>query len=335
MGLAEPNDPVNGRLAQPASMRRIPAGVYFVGSDRYYPEERPLRQIRLDAFWIDEHPVTNRAFALFVDATGYATVAEEAPDISGYADLLSEIPASGSLLFRPADRPVALDDPGRWWHFAEGADWRHPHGPGSALDGLEDHPVVHVAWRDAMAYARWAGKDLPTEAEWEAAARGGASRAEFAWGDELAPQGRPLANYWLGRFPVKADRGWQGTSPVGAYPPNALGLFDMIGNVWEWTGDWYGPARQEAKPAARCCIPRNPRGGSEGESVEAISSTPQKVVKGGSFLCSEDYCQRYRPAARQAQTVDTSSSHIGFRCVVRDDRAGVHAFPDSSTRGDN
>jgi formylglycine-generating enzyme len=228
---------------------------------------------------------------------------------------------AGSLVFTPPKQPVDTRDWSQWWTFKFGADWRRPYGPRSSSGGLNDHPVVHVAYQDALAYAKWAGKDLPTEAEWEFAARGGLDGAEFAWGDELTPGGRQMANTWQGAFPhenLKLD-GYGRTSPVAAFPPNGYGVHDMIGNVWEWTSDWYSP-KHAADAAKACCIPENPRGGREEASYDLCQpeiKIPRKVLKGGSHLCAPNYCRRYRPAARHPEPVDTSTSHVGFRCVVR------------------
>jgi sulfatase modifying factor 1 len=305
-------------------MIRIDGGEFAMGSERFYPEEAPVRRVRVDGFWIDPVPVTNRDFARFVTATGHRTIAEIAPDPKDYPGLAPELAHPGSLLFRRTAGPVDLREHWHWWDFALGADWRHPTGPDSDLDGLDDHPVVHVAYEDAQAYARWAGKDLPTEAEWEYAARGGLDGADYAWGDELSPGGTMMANTWQGAFPFAntLDDGYERTSPVRTYPANGHGLFDMIGNVWEWTSDWYGQPRIEAKAKAKgsCCVPANPRGGSKRESLDpAQLHVPigRKVLKGGSHLCAPNYCQRYRPAARHAQPIDSATSHIGFRCIVR------------------
>jgi sulfatase modifying factor 1 len=307
-----------------SKMRHLEGGVFAMGSASFYPEERPVRLVRVDPFWIDEGPVTNRQFARFVDATGHVTLAEVAPDPADYPGMSPEMARAGSLLFTATPGPIDLNDISRWWQFAFGADWRHPYGEGSDLSGLEDHPVVHVAYEDAKAYARWSGKSLPTEAEWEFAARGGLDGADYAWGDELAPDGRMLANYWQGSFPDANSLldGWERTSPVGTYPANPYGLHDMIGNVWEWTCDWYAqPTIEKKRFKGACCVPSNPRGGKELGSVDPSvphSRIGRKVLKGGSHLCAESYCQRYRPAARHAQPIDSSTSHIGFRCVVRD-----------------
>jgi formylglycine-generating enzyme required for sulfatase activity len=312
--------------ARLAGMRRLKGGRFRMGSERFYPEEAPVRQVRVDPFWIDETPVTNAEFARFVAATGHVTLAEIAPDPADYPGLSPEQARAGSLVFEKTRGPVDLGDFTNWWHFRYGADWRHPLGADSSLDGLENHPVVHVALPDAEAYAAWAGKALPTEAEWEFAARGGLDETDYAWGDELAPGGAMLANYWQGLFPFANQMldGWERTSPVRSYPANGHGLYDMIGNVWEWTADWYAlPPRSPAKgkKASGCCaVPANPRGGRERDSYDPHEPgrVPRKVLKGGSHLCAENYCQRYRPAARHAQPVDSSTTHIGFRCVVRD-----------------
>ena len=311
---------------QQVGMRRLAGGRFRMGSDRFYPEEAPVRSVRLDPFWIDETPVTNAQFGRFVDATGYRTVAESAPDPKDYPGLLPDMARAGSLVFEKTRGPVDTSDPANWWHFRFGADWRHPLGPDSTLAALDDHPVVHIAYADAEAYAAWAGKALPTEAEWEFAARGGMDGADYAWGDQLAPDGAMMANYWQGLFPFANQMldGWERTSPVRSYPPNGYGLFDMIGNVWEWTADWYAlPPRNTGKVAKRggCCdVPANPRGARERDSFDphAPERIGRKVMKGGSHLCAENYCQRYRPAARHPQPIDSSTTHIGFRCVVRE-----------------
>lgn len=313
---------VRRRPTAPEGMVRIEGGTFAMGSERGYPEEAPVRKVRVDGFWIDPTPVTNRHFARFVEATGHVTVAEIAPDPKDYPGMPPEMAKPGSLVFTKPPGPVPLSRFDLWWSFVFGADWRHPYGPGSDLDSLDlwDHPVVQVAWTDAAAYAKWAGKALPTEAEHEFAARGGLDGADFAWGDELTPEGRMLANYWQGRFPYEntAEDGWERTSPVGAYPPNGYGLSDMIGNVWEWTQDWW----QGTPPAAGrpCCAIDNPRGGTLKGSYDPDQPhirIGRKVVKGGSHLCAASYCQRYRPAARHPEMIDSSTTHIGFRCVVR------------------
>jgi len=304
-----------------ANMRPIPGGTFLMGSDKHYPEEAPAHRVKVDPFWIDPTPVTNRQFKEFVRATGHVTVAEVAPRAEDYPGALPHMLYAGSLVFMPPSYPVDLRDWSHWWNFLKGANWRRPYGPTSNLNGFENHPVVHVAYADALAYARWAGKDLPTEAEWEFAARGGLDGAEFAWGDEFTPGGRHLANTWQGSFPHEnlCDDGFARTSSVTAFPANPYGVHDMIGNVWEWTSDWYSQ-KHEADAKKACCIPQNPRGGGEEGSYDSCQPAikiPRKVLKGGSHLCAPNYCRRYRPAARHAEAVDTSTSHVGFRCVIR------------------
>jgi sulfatase modifying factor 1 len=293
-----------------AGMRRIDGATFRMGSDAFYPEEGPVHDATVEPFWIDERLVTVRDFSRFVRETGYVTLAEQAPEAAQYPDADAALLVPGSLVFRKPPGPVPLHDWRRWWAWVPGACWRHPGGPGSSVRGRERHPVVHVAHGDAQEYAQWAGKALPTEAEWECAARGGLDGARFAWGEEERPGGQLMANHWQGEFPwrnLKA-RGWEGTSPVATFPPNGFGLYDMAGNVWEWTSDRFA-ARHAATPApALCCAPR---------SGEEETGTPRRVIKGGSHLCAPNHCYRYRPAARQGEAVDTSTSHIGFRCVVR------------------
>jgi sulfatase modifying factor 1 len=299
----------------------IQGGTFRMGSDKHYAEEAPVHRVTVDAFWIDRAPVTNREFRKFANATGYVTFAEIAPDPQDYPGALPNMLKAGSLVFSPPRHPVDMSNWSEWWTFKAGTNWKRPYGPRSSISGLNDHPVVHIAYKDALAYAKWAGKDLPTEAEWEFAARGGLDGAEFAWGEEFAPGGRQMANTWQGAFPhenLKLD-GYDRTSPVTAFPPNRYGVYDMIGNVWEWTSDWYSPKHEADAPKA-CCIPENPRGGREDSSYDPCLPNigiPRKVLKGGSHLCAPNYCRRYRPAARHPEPVDTSTSHVGFRCVVR------------------
>ncbi|MDE0169949.1 MAG: formylglycine-generating enzyme family protein [bacterium] len=294
----------------------IPSGEFAMGSDRHYPEERPVRTVRVDSFRIDAHPVTNRRFRKFVTGTGYMTIAERPLDPALYVGARPQDLVPGSLVFVPSEGPVDLGDFRNWWAWVPGASWRRPFGPGSTLDGLEDHPVVHVAYPDAAAYSRWAGMRLPSEAEWEYAARGGLEGAEFEWGDEDVQDTAPRANTWQGRFPYENTEldGWTRTSPVGYYEPNGYGLHDMAGNVWEWTSTRYRePPVHDA--GNRCCGPPKPRSATaDGRS----GPLPFRTIKGGSHLCTIQYCFRYRPAARQPQTIDTSTSHLGFRCVARD-----------------
>lgn len=305
-------------------MIALPGGTFTMGSDCFYPEERPARQVAVDGFSIQPAPVTNWQFEAFVQATGYVTLCELAPDPANYPGMPPELAHAGSLVFNTPVAPFHPQDFRAWWSFCFDANWRQPLGPGSSITGLEDHPVVHIAFADARAFAEWAGLALPTEAEWEYAARGGLADSDYAWGDELAPGGAMLANYWQGQFPAQntlAD-GWERTSPIGHFPPNPFGLSDMIGNVWEWTADWYAEHTTTAMPGKvkACCIPRNPRGGDETGSADPCQPglpIGRKVLKGGSHLCAENYCQRYRPAARYPQPIDTSTSHVGFRCVKR------------------
>jgi formylglycine-generating enzyme required for sulfatase activity len=299
----------------------IAGGTFLMGSDAHYPEEAPVHRVAVDTFWIDATPVTNRQFRAFVKATGHRTTAETVPRPEDYPGALPHMLRAGSLTFRPPAGPFSMDNFYSWWDYTFGADWKHPYGPKSNIKGLDEHPVVHISYADALAYAHWAGKDLPTEAEWEFAARGGLENTEFAWGDDLAPGGKHMANTWQGKFPAEntLQDGFARTSPVRTYPPNGYGLYDMIGNTWEWTQDWYVPGHP-SDSAKACCIPRNPRGPQAQESLDPTdpSRIPRKVLKGGSHLCAPNYCQRYRPAARHPEPVDTSTSHVGFRCVRRE-----------------
>ena len=309
--------------AAPLGMKWIDAGEFAMGSDAFYPEERPVHRVEVDGFWMDEHAVTAADFRRFVRDTGYVTVAERPLDPDDYPDADPELLVPGSLVFHKSSGPVSLDDFRNWWSYVPGASWKRPGGPGTTNNGRDHHPVVQVAYEDAEAYATWAGKELPSEAQWEYAARGGLDGAVFAWGDAELPEGRPMANTWQGEFPwqnLKLD-GYEGTSPVGSYPPNGYGLFDMTGNTWEWTSDWFTPSHPD-EVQSPCCVPRNPRVGSSEASLAAGqpgSNIPRKVIKGGSHLCAPNYCLRYRPAARQGETIDTSTGHIGFRCVLPHD----------------
>lgn len=287
----------------------IPPQTAVLGSDAHYPEEAPAREVDTAGFWMQRQQVTNADYAQFVDATGYVTVAERPVNPEDFPGAPPENLVPGSMVFRRTPGPVDLRHINLWWVWTPGACWNHPRGPRSSLKGRENHPVVHIAYEDAQAYAGWAGLDLPTESEWEAAARGGIRGAAYTWGDEPEQPGRRLANYWHGEFPYLPETGYGTTRPVGSFEPNGYGLFDMAGNVWEWTSDWYG----EDHTATSCC------------AVDSYDpNQPQfrigrKVIKGGSFLCADSYCMRYRPAARRPQMVDTGMSHIGFRCVRRSD----------------
>lgn len=292
-----------------------------MGSEDHYPEESPVHPVTVDGFLMRATQVTNRQFDAFVDATGYVTVAERPLDPADFPGAPVENLVAGSLVFTMTSGPVDLHHLSQWWTWTPGACWRHPDGPSSSIDDRLDVPVVHLAYEDAEAFAAWLGESLPTEAEWEFAARGGLERKAFAWGDEAVPDGVFLANFWQGDFPWRnsQDDGFVGAAPVGSFPPNGYGLHDMAGNVWEWTSDWYAdydPADDD-KP---CCVPTNPRGPDVEASYDPAQPQfriPRRVVKGGSFLCADSYCQRYRPAARRPQMVDTGMSHVGFRTVRR------------------
>jgi formylglycine-generating enzyme len=299
----------------------IPGGTFRMGSEDFYPEERPVHEVTVDGFWMDSCLVSNAQFARFVTETGHVTLAERPLNAADFPGAPPENLVPGSMLFRKTQAAVNLRDYTNWWAWVPGTSWRHPRGPASSLEGLEDHPVVHVAYEDAEAYARAAGKELPSEAEWEFAARGGLAGKTFSWGDEHFPDGKAMANSWQGEFPWENTLvdGYEGSSPVGCFPPNGYGLYDMAGNVWEWTSDWYVP-RHAGEVVKACCTPVNPRVVSADQSYDPAQPQfriPRKVVKGGSHLCAPNYCLRYRPAARQPQMVDTSMNHLGFRCIVR------------------
>ena len=294
----------------PKNMVQVPAGRFMMGSRDFYPEERPIREVEVGGFWLDEHPVTNAEFRRFVKSTGHVTIAEQAPDPADFpgADPADLVP--GSQVFTASSGPVPLDDWTRWWRWVPGADWRHPLGPDSKLDGRDRHPVVHIGYEDALAYARWAGKDLATEAEWEYAARGGLDGATYSWGDEFMPRGKVMANTWHGRFPWENLRphGFDRTSPIGRFPPNGYGLYDVAGNVWEWTrSTWTSTHAGPVDTMPACCGPGH----------EHVREEDRRVIKGGSHLCAPSYCHRYRPAARQGHAVRSTTSHLGFRCVLR------------------
>jgi formylglycine-generating enzyme required for sulfatase activity len=274
----------------------IAGGRFMMGSDRHYPDESPAHAVSVDGFWIERHPVTNEQFSRFVYETRYVTFAERIPNAEDYPNAKPELLFAGSVVFRKPKTRVDLGNCYGWWTFVRGANWRHPDGPRSTLKGSKaKHPVVHAAYEDAVAYAAWAGKELPTEAEWEFAARGGLDGAEFAWGDELMPGGRAMANFWQGDFPYSnlVIDGYEGTSPVSAFPPNGYGLLDMIGNTWEWTSDWYNAHH---KAESSCCSgAHNVGGGDRERSYDPQMpdvKIPRKVIKGGSHLCAPNYCRR-------------------------------------------
>jgi formylglycine-generating enzyme required for sulfatase activity len=321
LGLSIVSPDIAPGLAPFPDMVWIPGGTFVMGSDKHYPEERPAHRVTVDGFWMDRFPATNERFSAFVDATRHVTFAEIPPRAEDYPGALPEQLFAGSLVFVKPGGRVDTRDFTNWWHWVRGADWRHPTGSGSRLDGFEQHPAVHVTFGDAEAFAHWAGKSLPTEAEWELAARGGLDGAPYAWGEEFVPGDQYLANTWQGEFPWEntVRDGYERTSPVDAFPPNGYGLFDMIGNVWEWTADWYRPSHP-AEAMKSCCIPSNPKGARLEDSYDSCQPAikiPRKVLKGGSHLCSPNYCRRYRPAARFPQPIDTSTCHVGFRCIVR------------------
>jgi sulfatase modifying factor 1 len=293
-------------------MVALPGGTFAMGSDRFSPEEGPVVEVTVAPFELDRLAVTNRRFAEFVAATGYLTVAERALDPADFAGAALESLDPGSLVFTPTPGPVDLRDWRQWWRWVPGADWRHPRGPESGLDGLDDHPVVQVAFEDAAAFAVWAGKRLPTEAEWEFAARGGLDGATFAWGEE--PNDGTRANSWQGRFPYlnTGASGWVGTAPVGSFPPNGYGLHEMTGNTWEWTSEVWTD-RHDTAPDH--CAPDHHGPGHDAAGHSAVPADARRVLKGGSHLCAPEYCLRYRPAARSAQSEDSATTHIGFRCA--------------------
>ena len=333
----------------PPGMAWVPGGKSLIGSDNHYPEERPAHEIEVEGFWMDISPVTNAQFAIFVEETGHVTAAEVPPDQADYPDVPPERLVAGSAVFVAPEGPVDLNHP-TWWQYVPGADWRHPNGPDSTIKGLDHHPVVHIDYADAQAYASWAGKQLPTEAQWEHAARGGLKGATYPWGDQLTPNGHRMANYWHGTFP------WHNLkphppapTPAGTYPPNPYGLYDMCGSILEWTVDVWGPSHtstpsqhqpslsanigvpdathhiepdENTAPAlprpdpnthqSPCCMPTADAPTSRND---ALANRTIRIIKGGSFLCSENYCSRYRPAARFPQSSDTSTNHLGFRCI--------------------
>ena len=322
-----------GRKAPPG-MAWIPEGTFLMGTNdkQSFPNERPAHLVQVNGFWMDEHDVTNAEFAKFVEATGYVTTAERPIN---WEDLRKQLPpgtpkpdegalAPGSLVFTPTSGPVPLNDLSAWWRWVKRANWRHPEGPGSSIQGRENHPVVQVSWYDAVAYAQWAGKRLRTEAEWEFAARGGLESKRYVWGDDFRPGGKHMANTWQGVFPVRdtGEDGFVGTSSVGSFPANGYGLYDMAGNVWQWCSDWYRVDAHIEAASKNVC--RDPAGPAQSYDPEDPYS-PRRVVKGGSFLCNPSYCESYRPSARRGTPPDTGSSHTGFRCVISGDDAQVTA----------
>src|SRR5687768_17582428 len=304
---------------KPDGMVWIPGGTFKMGSEKHYKDEAPVHTVKVDGFWMDINPVTNAEFRKFVAETGYVTYAERPLNAEDYPGAIPEMLVPGSLVFQKAKQRVDLRNYANWWNYIAYANWKQPYGPGSTIDGMDDYPVTQVAWEDVEAYAKWAGKEIPTEAQWEFAARGGLEEKEFAWGDEVTPNGKMMANYWQGEFPwqnLMLD-GFEGLAPVRSFPANSYGLYEMTGNVWEWTSDWYRDKHPE-NPQKACCIPQNPRGGFMENSYDPHQPTikiPRKVLKGGSHLCAINYCYRYRPAARIPQMIDSAACHLGFRCV--------------------
>jgi len=317
----------------PKGMVWVPGGEFLMGSDHKLAQrnERPAHEVRVHGFWMDETHVTNAQFAAFVEATGYITTAERKPD---WETIKVQVPPGtpkppdsalvpGAMVFVGTDRPVPLDDYSQWWAYVPGADWRHPQGPGSSIQGKDNHPVVQVSYEDALAYAKWAGKRLPTEAEWEFAARGSLEQATYAWGDEFAPQGKPMANVWEGRevrFPVVSPKagGAVGTSAVRTFPANGYGLYDMTGNAWQWVADWYDADyfAKEAKLGKVIVDPQGPAASYDPDDRGVPANSPKRVTRGGSFLCNVDYCLSYRPSARRGTDPYNPMSHIGFRLVM-------------------
>lgn len=296
----------------PEGMVWISAGRFSMGSDyQMFEDARPIHAVELDGFWIDKNLVTNAQYEKFVQATGYVTVAERKPNAKDFPDVPADKLVPGAVVFSPPKEAVALDNVGQWWNWTPGASWRHPEGPQSDLKGRENHPVVCVAWDDAEAYCKWAGKRLPTEAEFEYAARGGLTQKAYAWGDDFRPQGKIMANTFQGHFPNKNQQqdGYARTSPVGKFPANGFGLHDMAGNVWEWCSDWYRPDYYAQSPA------RNPRGPADSYDPQE-PGIPKRIQRGGSFLCTDQYCSRYMPGGRGKGAIDTGTSHVGFRCVL-------------------
>lgn len=296
----------------PEGMIWIPPGRFAMGSDfPAFQDTLPIHTVELDGFWMDAAPVTNAQFARFVQSTGYVTVAERKPKAEDFPGVPADKLVPGAVVFHSPKHPVPLDDFTQWWEYRPGADWRHPEGPKSDLKGKEKHPVVQVCWDDAAAYAKWAGKRLPTEAEWEYAARGGLTQQPYVWGKEFKPGGKQMANIWQGSFPDKntAEDGFPRTSPVKSFPANKFGLYDMAGNVWQWCADWYRPDYYAQSP------PQNPTGPSDSYDP-AEPGLPKRVQRGGSFLCSDQYCSRYMPGGRGKGATDTGSNHVGFRCVL-------------------
>ena len=321
MTKAESTDKIQKQHLNPPfeNMLWIPGGSFMMGSNEHYEEEAPVHKVTVDGFWMDKYELTNTEFRKFIEETGYITFCEKPPNPDDYPGALPEMLVAASVVFKKPDHRVDIKNYFNWWTFVPGADWKHPFGPDTTIEDKDNYPVVHLAYEDVEAYAKWAGKEIPTEAEWEFAARGGLESKEYAWGDEMYPDEKAMANTWQGEFPIEntlAD-GFELIAPVGTFPPNGYGLHDIIGNVWEWTSDWY---QFHSKSVNSCCSDINPRGGTPESSFDIRMpdiQIPRKVMKGGSYLCAPNYCRRYRPAARMAQPVDTSTCHLGCRLIVR------------------
>ncbi len=313
----------NKKTGSSGSMIWIPAGEFVMGTDdsRSFPNERPSHKVKVNGFWMDKYDVTNAEFRKFVEATGYVTTAEKPVD---WDELKKQLPEDtpkpadsllqpGSLVFAPPSVPVDLNDMSNWWIWTPGANWKHPQGPNSSIDGKDNYPVTQVSWDDAAAYAKWAGKRLPTEAEWEYAARGGMENTRYYWGDDFKKNGKFMANTFDGQFPYHntGEDGFEGVAPVGSFPANGYGLYDMAGNVWQWTSDWYVENDHTELAAINCDV----KSGQSPKAVEAAAGEYRRVTKGGSFLCNPSYCESYRPTARRGTPYDTGTGHIGFRCV--------------------
>jgi formylglycine-generating enzyme required for sulfatase activity len=299
----------------PDGMGWIPGGEFWMGSDfPMFRDAQPVHLVHVDGFFMDKTEVTNEQFERFVKATGYVTVAERVPTAQEFPGAPAENLVAGSVVFTPPSIPVALNNHFRWWSYVHGADWRHPQGPESGISKKMDHPVVHVAYEDVLAFATWAGKRLPTEAEWECAARGGLGKKAYVWGDDFEPEGTAMANSFQGHFPDHntSQDGYETTAPVGSFPPNGYGLYDMAGNVWEWTSDWYRSDYYQSLALTK--VARNPHGPSDSFDPSE-PGVQKKVHKGGSFLCTDQYCARYMPGGRGKGAIDTGTSHLGFRLV--------------------
>jgi formylglycine-generating enzyme required for sulfatase activity len=298
----------------PKGMVWIPGGEFSMGSN-HFGDSKPIHRVRVDGFWMDETEVTNAQFQAFVKATGYITVAEKKPLAKDFPGAPPENLVAGAVIFTPPNHPVPLNDHYQWWQYVKGANWRHPDGPATTIVGRENHPVVNVAWPDAVAYAKWAGKRLPTEAEWEFAARGGLDQQPYVWGAEFKPGGRFYANTFQGKFPNRntAEDGYVTTSPARSFPPNKFGLYDMAGNVWEWVSDWYRHDYFETLARAGG-VAQNPQGPKDSFDPQE-PGVKKRAMKGGSFLCTDQYCSRYMPGGRGKGDPDTGTNHVGFRCV--------------------